>query len=150
MIPQTPTHPSKLQQGDLRIPGPQMQRVRPTCPDSNQSTNLNSHAHCPPTWERLSRASPNMNLNLLATSRLFFSCNPKNFRLHLHASKTSCILLPFHLSYTLPRRLIFFTFSCSYPLYNSYQIIVPPYFGVWYLLLLESCWQLLYVCTSRY
>ena len=43
----------------------------------------------------------------------------------LHSSKTSFILLPFRVSYTLPRRLIFFTFFCSYPLYNSHQFLVP-------------------------
>jgi len=104
---------------------------------------------CPPMWERPSRASQNMNFKVLATSRLFFSRHPKNSRLHLHPSKTSRILLPFRVSYTLPRRLIFFTFSCSFPLYNSHQFLVPPYFGVWYSLLLESHCQLLYLCTSR-
>ena len=42
---------------------------------------------------------------------IIFSHHPKHSRLHLHASKTSRILLPFCVSYTLPRRLIFFTFS---------------------------------------
>jgi len=149
MIPQTPTHPSKLQHGDLRIPVPQMRRIQPTCPAPNHITNLNPEAHCPPTWESPSRAPLNINLNVLATSRLFFSRHPKNSSLHLHASKMSRILLPFRVSYTLPRRLIFFTFSCSYPRYNSHQFLVPPYFGVWYSLLLESRCQLLYLCTSR-
>ena len=149
MIPQTPTHPSKLQQGDLGIPAPQMRRIRPTRPAPHHTTNLNPDAHCPRTWERPLRASQNMNFNVLATSRLLFSRHPKNFRLHLHASKTSSIFLPFRVSYTLPRRLIFFTFSCAYPLYNSHQFLVPPYFGVWYSLLLESRCQLLYFCTSR-
>jgi len=41
MIPQTPTHPSKLQQGDLGIPAPQMRQLRPTLPAPTHTTNLN-------------------------------------------------------------------------------------------------------------
>ena len=149
MIPQTPTHPSKLQLGDLGIPAPQMRQIRPRCPAPNHTTNLNPRRTLPPTGERLWRASQNRNLNVLATSRLFFSRHPKYSRLHLHASKTSCILLRFRVSYTLPRHLIFLTYSCSYPLYNSHQFLVPPYFGVWYSLLLESRCELLYLCTSH-
>jgi len=40
MIPETLTHPSKLQQGDLGIPAPQMQRIRSTHPAPNRITNL--------------------------------------------------------------------------------------------------------------
>ena len=90
-----------------------------------------SAGHCPTMWERPSRASQTMNLNVLATSRLFFSRHPKSSRLHLHDSKTSRILLPFSISYTLPRCLICFRFSCSYPLYNTNRFRVPAYFGVW-------------------
>ena len=81
MIPQTPTHPSKLQQGDLGIPAPLMRRIRPTRPAPNHTTNLNPDAHCPPTWERPSRASQNMNLNVLATSRLLFFTPPPKFQI---------------------------------------------------------------------
>jgi len=48
MIPQIPTHPSKLQLGDLGIPAPQMRRKRPTCPDPNQTTKLNPRRTLPP------------------------------------------------------------------------------------------------------
>ena len=48
MIPQTPTHPSKLQQGDLGIPAPQMQRIRLTRPSPNHTTNLNPRRTLPP------------------------------------------------------------------------------------------------------
>jgi len=48
MIPQTPTDPSKLQQGDLGIPAPQMRRIRPTRPAPNHTTNLNSRRTLPP------------------------------------------------------------------------------------------------------
>jgi len=48
MIPQTPTHPSKLQQGDRRIPAPQMRRKRPTCPTLNHTTNLQPRRTLPP------------------------------------------------------------------------------------------------------
>ena len=41
MIPQTPTHATKLQQGDLGIPSPQMRRIRPTRPAPNHTTKLN-------------------------------------------------------------------------------------------------------------
>jgi len=61
---------------------------------------------------------------------IIFFTPPQNSRLHLHASNMSRILLPFRVSYTLPRRLISFKFSCSYPLYNSHQFLVPPYFGL--------------------
>jgi hypothetical protein len=40
--------------------------------------------------------------------------------------------LQFYVIYTLPRRPVFFTFSCSYLLYNSHKRPVPPCFGVWY------------------
>ena len=144
-----PTHSSKLPQGDLGIPAPQMQPIRPTRPAPNHTTSLNPRPTLPPTWERPSRPSQHMNWNILATSPLCFSRHPKNSRLHIHASKTYCILLPFRVSDTLPRCLIFFTFSCSYPLYNSHQFLVPPYFGAWYSLLLESRCQLRYLSTSR-
>jgi len=48
MIPQTPTHPSKLQQGDLGIPAPQMRRIRPTRPAPTHTTNLNPQRTLPP------------------------------------------------------------------------------------------------------
>jgi len=41
MIAETPTHPSKLQQGDLGIPAPQMPQLRPTLPAPTHITNLN-------------------------------------------------------------------------------------------------------------
>jgi len=48
MIPQTPTHPSKLQQGDLGIPAPQMPRIPPTPPAPNHTINLNTRRALPP------------------------------------------------------------------------------------------------------
>jgi len=48
MIPQTPNNPSKLQQGDLAIPAPQMRRIRPTRPAPNQTTNLIPRRKRPP------------------------------------------------------------------------------------------------------
>jgi len=48
MIPQTPTHPSKLQQGDPGIPTSQMRRIRPMRPALNHTTNLNPRRTLPP------------------------------------------------------------------------------------------------------
>jgi len=48
MIPQTPTHPSKLQQGDLGIPAPQMRRIPPMRRAPNHTTNLNPQCTLPP------------------------------------------------------------------------------------------------------
>jgi len=48
MIPQTPTHHSKLQQADLRIPAPQMQRILPRRPVPKHTTNLNPQHTLPP------------------------------------------------------------------------------------------------------
>jgi len=48
MIPQTPTHPSKLQQVDLAIPAPQMRQIRPMPPALNHTTNVNPARTLPP------------------------------------------------------------------------------------------------------
>ena len=48
MIPQTPTHSSKLQQGNLWITAPPMRRIRPTRPTPNHTTNLNPQLKLPP------------------------------------------------------------------------------------------------------
>jgi len=47
MIPPTPTHPSKMQEGDLGIPAPQMRRLRPTLPAPNHTTNLKPRCTLP-------------------------------------------------------------------------------------------------------
>jgi len=51
MIPQTPTHHSKLQQGDLGIPAPQIRPIQPTRPAPNHTTNLNPRRTLPPDVE---------------------------------------------------------------------------------------------------
>jgi len=149
MIPQTPTHPSKLHQRDLGIPAPQMRRIRPTRPAPYHTTNLNPRRTLPPDVGEGVEGVTQHELERSCHFPIIFFTTPQKFQTTSTRFQDVPILLPFRVCYTLPRRLIFFTFSCSYPVYNSHQFVVPPYFGVWYSLLLESCCQLLYLCISR-
>jgi len=102
IILQTPTHSGKLQQGDLGIPTPQMQRIRPTHTALNHTTNLNSQYTLPSDVTEAIEGITQHELECSCHFLIISFTPPQNFRLHLHASTTSRILLPFHVCYTLP------------------------------------------------
>jgi len=81
MIPETPTHPSKLQQGDLGIPAPQMRQIRPTRPATNQTTNLNPQRTLPPEVGEAVEGVTEHELERSCHFPIIFFTPPQNFKI---------------------------------------------------------------------
>ena len=111
MIPQTPTHPSKLQHGDLGIPVPQMRQIQPMCPALNHITNPNPRRTLPPDVGEPVEGVPEHELERSCHFPISFFMPPQKFQItsthfqdvpvsltfscQLHTSQTSHILYIF-------------------------------------------------------
>ena len=111
MIPQTLTHPSKLQHGDLRIPVPQMRRIQPTCPAPIHTTNLKPRRTQPPDMGEAVEGVAEHELECSCHFPIIFFKPPQKFQItstrfhdvpysltfscQLHTSQTSHILYIF-------------------------------------------------------
>jgi len=114
MIPQTPTYPTKLQQGDHGIRPPQMRRIRPTRPALNHTTNLNPRRRVPPDVGKAVEAVREHELERCCHFPIIFFTPPQKFHItsihfqHVPYSLTfSCQLHTFYTSHilSLPFRL---------------------------------------------
>jgi len=81
MIPQTPTHPSKLQHGDLGIPAPQMRPIRPMRPAPNHTTNLNPQRTLPPNMEEAVTGVTEHELERSCHFPIIFFTPPQKFQI---------------------------------------------------------------------
>jgi hypothetical protein len=135
---QIPTHPSKLRQGLLEIPPPQMRRILwqsqkgwTTSPTPNRTTNRNPRRRLPPDVGEVDEGVIDHDCS---HHFLFFHAlsSLTSHILYSFVSSTQFLDVLFSLHFCVPGRPVFFTFSCSYLLYNSYPHPVPPYFSVWY------------------
>jgi len=111
MILQTPSHPSKLQQGDLWIPAPQMRRIPPMRPASNHTTNWNPPHTLPPDVREAFEGITEHELERSCHFLIIFFTPPQKFQItstgfqdvpysltfsgQLHTSSTSHILYIF-------------------------------------------------------
>jgi len=93
MIPQTSTHRSKLREGDLGIPAPQMRRIRPRRSAPNHTTNLHPRPTLPPEVGEAVEGVTEYEVERSCHFPIISFTQPQKFQ--LHTSWTSHILYIF-------------------------------------------------------